>query len=633
MAFDVFISYSTKDKTTADATCAALEDAGIRCWIAPRDVHAGIEYAGAIVEAIDSCRLMVLIFSSSANSSQQIQREIERAARRGIHIVPMRIDEVVPTRSIAYFLGSIQWLDALTPPLADHLAELVENVQAILRAAPPSSIVPPAGRPQAVPAAGEAAASGLQAQIANNGPREQSSNQAGVGDGRGVQSASRGSIRRTIERSLPALPLWAQAMVLYAFVLLCVYLLIFTSHASIVLPATVQVKLTLDEIKARRQQGLIVSANSYSPPKVGYMIGHDGFFYALNSDGDVHLDLSISAFVLAMIRRSMDVTVVAPDGIRSLGTLDITGFAKGSMFFEPSSDADTTRGLGAIDVPWIGDLPGAVARTAEPDLIVSRAEAAIARGGRLYVQSVTVPETLNVAAVKASLVVGKSTSPLLTLSSNLTSQESAQLIVKSGASTVQDYRTFFPLSQPSVPKDAHVAFQSAGSLFGLGYDESFDLPDKMDLGVPTELKGSAGTNIVVQLTYPVDVVFFAVQGSAALTDALVPQVRTLGYAPRINSNSTNLPGNYNIIYGGADVPVSAVRDMVRLASNAHFDLHYIQAQIKLSNGLQNQIQIGRSPKVACLPSIGAPTIAALLQAASDNEFLKLLDKLPYPNGC
>ena len=52
MAFDVFLSYSSKDKTTADAACAALENTGIRCWIAPRDIIPGMDWGEAIVNAI-----------------------------------------------------------------------------------------------------------------------------------------------------------------------------------------------------------------------------------------------------------------------------------------------------------------------------------------------------------------------------------------------------------------------------------------------------------------------------------------------------------------------------------------------------------------------------------------------------
>ena len=50
MAHDVFISYSTKDKPTADAACAALEAKGIRCWIAPRDILPGSDWGEAIID-------------------------------------------------------------------------------------------------------------------------------------------------------------------------------------------------------------------------------------------------------------------------------------------------------------------------------------------------------------------------------------------------------------------------------------------------------------------------------------------------------------------------------------------------------------------------------------------------------
>jgi hypothetical protein len=133
MAFDAFISYSSQDKTAADATCAVLEGDGIRCWIAPRDIRPGVEYGAAIVDAIDQCHVMVLVFSSSANESRQIHREIERAVAKGVPILPVRIEEVAPTKSMEYFLGAIHWLDALSPPLEKHLHKLAETVQAMLK--------------------------------------------------------------------------------------------------------------------------------------------------------------------------------------------------------------------------------------------------------------------------------------------------------------------------------------------------------------------------------------------------------------------------------------------------------------------------------------------------------------------
>jgi hypothetical protein len=132
MSFEVFISYPHEDKAAADEACAALERAGIGCWIAPRDVAPGTAWAASIIEALDRCRVMVLIFSSHANDSQQIHREVQRAFDRAIPVVPLRIENVEPTQSLAYFLGSVHWLDAFTPPLAAHFERLGVAVRTFL---------------------------------------------------------------------------------------------------------------------------------------------------------------------------------------------------------------------------------------------------------------------------------------------------------------------------------------------------------------------------------------------------------------------------------------------------------------------------------------------------------------------
>jgi hypothetical protein len=132
MQFDAFISYSTQDKATADAACAALEAAGIRCWIAPRDILPGADWGAAIMDALDSCRAMVLIFSSSANTSPQIRREVERVVGRGVPVIPVRIEDIAPTNAMAYFMGPVHWLDALSPPLEQHLQRLADSLKALL---------------------------------------------------------------------------------------------------------------------------------------------------------------------------------------------------------------------------------------------------------------------------------------------------------------------------------------------------------------------------------------------------------------------------------------------------------------------------------------------------------------------
>lgn len=132
MAHDVFISYSSKDKPAADAACAVLESKGIRCWIAPRDITPGADWGESIIDAIHSSRAFLLIFSGNANTSQQIKREVERAVNRGLAIIPMRIENVLPAKSLEYFLSTPHWLDAFTPPLQQHLDYLSDVIRAVL---------------------------------------------------------------------------------------------------------------------------------------------------------------------------------------------------------------------------------------------------------------------------------------------------------------------------------------------------------------------------------------------------------------------------------------------------------------------------------------------------------------------
>jgi hypothetical protein len=132
MAHDVFVSYSNRNKAVADAVCATLEAHGVRCWIAPRDVIPGLEWGECIVEAIEQSRIMVLVFTADANASHQIRREVERAVNRGVIILPLRIEDVLPGRALEFFIGNVHWLDALTPPLESHLQSLTESVKALL---------------------------------------------------------------------------------------------------------------------------------------------------------------------------------------------------------------------------------------------------------------------------------------------------------------------------------------------------------------------------------------------------------------------------------------------------------------------------------------------------------------------
>ena len=132
----MFISHSSQDAATAEQVCATLEGNGIGCWIAPRDVLPGMSYGEALLDAIETSRLVVLVYSEHANASPQVRREVERAASMDVPILPFRLEDAPMSEALEYFLSESHWLTASNPPSEQHLDALAQAVQRLLARAP-----------------------------------------------------------------------------------------------------------------------------------------------------------------------------------------------------------------------------------------------------------------------------------------------------------------------------------------------------------------------------------------------------------------------------------------------------------------------------------------------------------------
>src|SRR3954454_3958966 len=108
----VFISHSSADRAIAERLCTYLEQNGVLCWMAPRDVMPGKNYGAAIVDAIDECEVFVLVLSSASNGSGQVVREVERAASTNSVIIPLRVEAILPSKDLEFYVSSTHWLDA-----------------------------------------------------------------------------------------------------------------------------------------------------------------------------------------------------------------------------------------------------------------------------------------------------------------------------------------------------------------------------------------------------------------------------------------------------------------------------------------------------------------------------------------
>jgi len=131
---DVFISYEHESKSIADNICSVLESKGIRCWYAPRDVYG--DYATSIVNAIDSCRVFVLILNNKASASPHVLNEVELAYQRilngEITIVPFKVDEGSLSKAMEYYIKRLHWIDAVSENLETAIDHLVKQLMPIL---------------------------------------------------------------------------------------------------------------------------------------------------------------------------------------------------------------------------------------------------------------------------------------------------------------------------------------------------------------------------------------------------------------------------------------------------------------------------------------------------------------------
>jgi hypothetical protein len=135
--YSAFISYASDDREKAEGICTNLEAQGFVCWIAPRDVRAGREYADEIIRGLERSAAVVLVLSEAANTSVFVRREVERAVSKQKPVFPVRIEDVTPSPGLELFISGTHWIDAWTGRWDDHMTRLARDLG-------DASAVPPA---------------------------------------------------------------------------------------------------------------------------------------------------------------------------------------------------------------------------------------------------------------------------------------------------------------------------------------------------------------------------------------------------------------------------------------------------------------------------------------------------------
>lgn len=111
MSADIFVSFASQDSKIAQTICTALETRGFKCWIASRDIMPGENFQSTIVRAIRSAKVLLLVFSSNSNRSDEMTKELALASQQKLIVVPLRVENVTPSDAFAYEFATRQWID------------------------------------------------------------------------------------------------------------------------------------------------------------------------------------------------------------------------------------------------------------------------------------------------------------------------------------------------------------------------------------------------------------------------------------------------------------------------------------------------------------------------------------------
>jgi TIR domain len=155
----IVLSYSRRDEVVADAVVNTAAARKLSIWY-DKLIPAGRDWRDSIVEAIEKCDALVILFSRESNNSRQLIKELAIADRFGKLVIPVLIEATEPRGAYLYEMASRNWINLHPNPLA-RLEGLMDRLVAEL--SPP---VPPAAPDGIAPlAASTTAAAGAGAPL------------------------------------------------------------------------------------------------------------------------------------------------------------------------------------------------------------------------------------------------------------------------------------------------------------------------------------------------------------------------------------------------------------------------------------------------------------------------------------
>ena len=143
----VFISYKSEDFEQANWLRSMLETNGISCWMAPASIPGGSNYAKEIPQAIENCRVFVLVLTQVCQRSVWVPKELDRALNARKPVMPFVLENCQLNDDFNFYLSNVQQYAAYQNKRA--AAEmLLRDIRALLdvKQEPVRPVTPPVSK-------------------------------------------------------------------------------------------------------------------------------------------------------------------------------------------------------------------------------------------------------------------------------------------------------------------------------------------------------------------------------------------------------------------------------------------------------------------------------------------------------
>ncbi len=157
---DVVVSYSRQDNDKVLALTGKLRAAGVGLWMDVRNIDGAALWGEEIVNAVAKSKVLLLLVSKTAVSSQNVVKEVLLASERKGHILPIDLEPTEIPSSLKYALAGIQHIEYFRGDPDEQLKAILRSLERLgvgvgarPAQAPSSAHAPDSRVPASAPAA------------------------------------------------------------------------------------------------------------------------------------------------------------------------------------------------------------------------------------------------------------------------------------------------------------------------------------------------------------------------------------------------------------------------------------------------------------------------------------------------